>query len=194
MRLPCPKGDPGAAGPEGPQGPKGDPGAAGPEGPQGPKGDPGVAGPEGPQGPKGDPGPQGPSGVSSNSYIASSRAMVYTESSIWQDIPAMSVTFTITDGKPVYINFLGGGFATSGVPIGDEIDFRLLINDQQKVWKFYCNESESNSWRVQDANINWLETLQPGTYTVKVQWKSFNGGSVMLSYGTSMRTLIVIEL
>src|SRR5687767_14368013 len=47
-------GDPGLAGPEGPQGPKGDDGVPGPEGPAGPPGLDGVAGPEGPPGDPGD--------------------------------------------------------------------------------------------------------------------------------------------
>jgi hypothetical protein len=85
------KGDPGAAGPQGPVGPagaKGDPGTQGPQGPagvagkdgspgaqgpDGPKGDPclssdpscvGAQGDAGPSGPKGDAGPAGPAGAS----------------------------------------------------------------------------------------------------------------------------------
>ncbi len=62
---PGPKGDTGAAGPQGAagaQGPKGDTGAAGATGPQGPKGDTGATGTQGPVGPKGDTGATGAQG------------------------------------------------------------------------------------------------------------------------------------
>ena len=45
------------------QGPQGEPGAQGPEGPQGLQGEPGTQGPEGPQGLQGERGPAGPQGV-----------------------------------------------------------------------------------------------------------------------------------
>ena len=57
-----PQGDPGPAGPQGDPGPVGAQGLAGPQGPDGPQGPAGPPGPEGPQGPTGDPGPEGPAG------------------------------------------------------------------------------------------------------------------------------------
>jgi len=64
----------GNPGPAGPAGPQGEPGPAGPQGPQGetgpagPQGEAGPAGPQGPQGPAGAQGPTGPQGPSGSGH------------------------------------------------------------------------------------------------------------------------------
>lgn len=92
-----PKGDTGAAGPQGPKGDRGDTGPQGLQGEKGDKGDagprglPGEPGPQGEPGPRGETGPQGPSGSGTGDMLAE----VYDPQGRAQDV------FAYVDNIPV---------------------------------------------------------------------------------------------
>lgn len=103
--------------------PKGDTGAAGP---QGPKGDTGAAGPQGPQGEKGDTGPQGPAGSGTGDMLAS----VYDPQGRAEDV------FQYADTKLAKPTGTAGqllGFTADNVVGAVDADFDVITTTNGKI-------------------------------------------------------------
>lgn len=131
-----PKGDAGAAGP---QGPKGDRGDAGPQGPQGEKGDkgdtgprglPGEPGPQGEPGPRGETGPQGPSGSGTGDMLAA----VYDPQGRAQDV------FADLDKK---LDASGGSFG---------YDAEFYSTSRLRIYADASNSIENASFELSEAD------------------------------------------
>jgi hypothetical protein len=169
------QGDPGIAGPTGPMGPQGlqgNPGATGATGAQGPQG---IAGPTGPTGATGATGPQGPAGpANSATYSAIGTTDVTTNSTVFVDMPQMTVTFTALNSK-AYINFSAGGLFTA-TNFEELATFQVVVNGVPVRTIYSPTANEYNIWQT---DFSYPVNVNVGaSNTILIRWAIVNSGSV----------------
>lgn len=205
-----PAGPTGAAGPAGPQGPVGPAGATGPQGPIGPTGATGATGAQGPigptgatgttgatgaTGPAGPTGPQGPAGpVNMATYSAVGNTNITTNSSAFNNMAGMTITYTPTNAKN-YVHFSAGGtYAPTGT---DERSawFELRVNGTLvKEFDFQGGED----WNQYFASFSYPINVTIGaSTTVVIRWATDGGAYTLFNNaGTdsyASRSLIVYD-
>ena len=168
------QGDPGIAGPTGPMGPQGlqgNPGATGATGAQGPQG---IAGPTGLTGPTGATGPQGPAGpANSATYSAIGTTDVTTNSTVFVDMPQMTVTFTALNSK-AYINFSAGGLFTA-TNFEELATFQIVVNGVPVRTVYSPTANEYNIWQT---DFSYPVNVNVGaSNTILIRWAIVNSGA-----------------
>ncbi len=205
-----PQGDPGPQGPQGIQGiagPAGTNGVDGAVGPQGPQGIPGPAGanglngatgpagPIGPVGPAGAVGPQGPAGpVNMATYRAVGNTNITTNTSAFNAMAGMSVTFTPLNGV-CYVHFSAGGTYSPAGTDERSAWFELRVNGVL-IKEFDMQGGED--WNQWFASFSYPINVTVGaSTTVQIRWAT-DGGTYTLfnNAGTdsyASRSLIVYD-
>ena len=156
---------------------------------QGPKGDKGDTGSQGLQGEQG---PLGPTGVFASK--AANDSISTTETMQFVDVEEMSVTLVLTETSNVLIFF-----SCEAWPDYDEtIMIRALVGDTTAspgqvilvptVWDFSETDVYTLFWGSYTYNFHQTP-VNPGTYTIKIQWSISGGVGDM-----GLRTLTAIAL
>jgi hypothetical protein len=156
---------------------------------QGPKGDTGL---QGEQGPQGNVGPAGPAGVFGSK--ASNLSISTTETMQFVDVDEMSVTLTLTETSHILIFF-----SCEAWPDYDEtILIHALVGETVAspgqvylvpiVWDYSETDVYSLWWGSYTYNF-YQTPVDPGTYTIKIQWMISGGVGDM-----SFRTLTAMAL
>jgi microcystin-dependent protein len=111
---------------------------------------------------------------------------VSTTSTAWVDLPNMTQTVT-GSGLPVTIIVnLNGIWNTDAGPVEH---FQLLVDGTTVANSAIQNDTRSNSVSTQ---LHWLQTLSPGSHTIKVQWR-VSSGTGEVSWASSQRSILIFE-
>ncbi len=147
---------------------------------QGPKGD------TGPQGPQGAIGPAGPAGVFGSA--ASNDTISTTETMQFIDVEGMSVTLTLNDTSHILIFFSCEAWPDYDATIviramvGDTIASPGQVYLVPTVWDFSETDIYTLWWGSYTYNFHQTP-VDPGTYTIKIQW-IISGGQGDMSFRT----------
>lgn len=176
LNLTIPRGNTGAAGP---QGPKGNTGATGPQGPQGVKGATGLTGPQGPKGDKGDTGPQGPAGTNATTTDVATTSknglMSAADKVKLNNIPSMRVTYgTTTYGSNSTIE------RETVITIPHNIDI-VMIRKSSEI--NYGNNDNIKWYRIgQNASSQPSVSVENNGSTAKITFYSYTNTKIYCEY------------
>ena len=113
-----------------------------------------------------------------------------TTSTSYVDLANMSISFDLTESKKVYVVFMASIVLSKTGE--DYARLQILIDDVTEVRCIVGNNREGTAnWRYVVA-MHTIKTLSAGSHTVKVQWCTQAGNSIM-SYAWQNRVLSVLE-